>query len=154
MKGTSLAEGQARLDTDTSERPTRSVLGEGLPLSSRLWLSLGALNGLLSVAAGAYGRHGALDPAGREMFSIAAQYQIAHALALVGVAWLASRGPGRWFAPANIAGVAFATGIMLFSGSLYWFGMRGLVPIEGAAPTGGFLLMFGWLMLLWMAIRA
>ena len=30
------------------------------------WLFLGALNALISVAAGAYGRHGALDPAGRD----------------------------------------------------------------------------------------
>ena len=39
--------------------------------ASRLWLFLGGLNGLLSVAAGAYGRHGALEQAGREMFGIA-----------------------------------------------------------------------------------
>ena len=62
----------------------------------RLWLFLGALNALLSVAAGAYGRHGALEPAGREMFGIAAQYQMTHGLALLAVAWLASRTDGRW----------------------------------------------------------
>ena len=55
-----------------------------------LALFLGGLNGLLSVAAGAYGRHGALEQAGREMFGIATNYQIAHGLGLLAVAWLES----------------------------------------------------------------
>jgi DDE family transposase len=45
-----------------------------LPPVSRLWLFLGGLNGLLSVAGGAYARHGALEQAGREMFGIASNY--------------------------------------------------------------------------------
>ena len=49
------------------------------------WLFLGALNGLIAVAAGAYGRHGGLTPEGREMFQIAGQFQLAHALALLAV---------------------------------------------------------------------
>lgn len=108
----------------------------------------------MSVAAGAYGRHGALDPAGREMFAVAVQYQMAHALALLAVAWLAARnGGGRLAAAPNLAGAAFAVGILLFSGSLYTFGLTGLVPVEGAAPAGGFLLMAGWLALMWEAVR-
>lgn len=122
--------------------------------SARLWLFLGALNALISVAAGAYGRHGALDPGSREMFAIAVQYQMAHALALLAVAWLAARdGSGRPLSASNLAGAAFTLGILLFSGSLYWFGLYGLVPVEGAAPTGGFLMMAGWLVLMWNAIR-
>ncbi len=127
-----------------------------MPGASRLWLFFGALNGLLSVAAGAYGRHGALDPAGREMFAIASQYQMTHGLALLAVAWLAARsaeaGHG-WFGAANIAGTAFAVGVVLFSGSLYWFGLIGLVPIAGSAPAGGMLMMAGWLALMWAAVR-
>lgn len=125
-----------------------------LPCAARLWLFLGALNALISVAAGAYGRHGALDPAGREMFAIAVQYQMVHALALLAVAWLASRcACCRLFTIPNLAGAAFTLGILLFSGSLFWFGLYGLVPVEGAAPTGGFLMMAGWLALMWHAIR-
>jgi uncharacterized membrane protein YgdD (TMEM256/DUF423 family) len=121
--------------------------------ASRLWLFIGALNGLVAVAAGAYGRHGALDPAGREMFGIASQYQITHGLALLAVAWLASRHEGGRPTASNLAGAAFTLGILLFSGSLYWFGLSGLVPVRGAAPTGGFLLMFGWLALMWSGLR-
>lgn len=123
----------------------------GLPCTSRLWLLLGALNALLSVAAGAYGRHGAMEPTGREMFGIASQYQMTHGLALLAVAWLASRG-GGWRSAASIAGAAFALGIVLFSGTLYAFGVTGLVPVEGAAPAGGFLMMAGWLALVCGAV--
>ena len=143
---------------------TRDVDGEGchaidmarpgaLRPASRLWLFLGGLNGLLSVAAGAYGRHGALEQAGREMFGIASNYQMAHGLGLLAVAWLASRHEGGWLTAPNVAGGAFTLGILLFSGSLYWFGLTGLVPVEGSAPAGGFLLMFGWLAAMWTAIR-
>ena len=121
--------------------------------ASRLWLFLGGLNGLLSVAAGAYARHGALEQAGREMFGIASNYQMAHGLGLLAVAWLASRHEGGWLTAPNVAGAAFTLGILLFSGSLYWFGLTGLVPVEGSAPAGGFLLMFGWLAAMWTAIR-
>lgn len=125
-----------------------------VPPAARLWLFLGALNALISVAAGAYGRHGALDPTAREMFAIAVQYQMAHALALLAVAWLASRcGCCRIVTIPNIAGAAFALGILLFCGSLYWFGLYGLVPVTGGAPTGGFLMMAGWLALMIEALR-
>lgn len=91
------------------------------------------------------------------MFAIASQYQMTHGLALLAAAWLASRTNGRtdggWLTSANVAGCAFALGVALFSGSLYWFGLTGLVPVEGSAPAGGFLLMFGWLALLWAALR-
>ena len=131
-----------------------SELSSALPRSSRLWLFLGALNALMSVAAGAYGRHGELGPAGREMFGIAVHYQMAHALALLAVAWLAARdGSEHLLSLPNVAGTAFALGILLFSGSLYWFGLFDLVPVEGTAPTGGFLMMAGWLALMWQAVR-
>ena len=87
------------------------------------------------------------------MFAIASQYQMAHGLALLAVAWLASRRSGGWISSPNVAGCAFALGIVLFSGSLYWFGVTGLVPLAGSAPAGGFLLMFGWLVLLWTGLR-
>lgn len=119
----------------------------------RLWLCLGGLNGLLSVAAGAYGRHGALGDAGREMFAIASQYQITHGLALLAVAWLASRSGSDLRTTTTVAGLAFTLGIVLFSGSLYWFGLTGAVPFAGSAPAGGMLLMAAWLALVWAGLR-
>lgn len=117
-----------------------------------LFLFLGALNGLVAVAAGAYGRHGPFDDYGREMFAIASQYELTHALALIAVAWVASR-PESCRRLALVAGTAFALGIVLFSGTLYWFGITRDLPFTGAAPTGGFLLMAGWLALMAEAAR-
>lgn len=119
-----------------------------------LWLFLGALNGLVAVAAGAYGWH-ALggDEGARKMFELGVQYQMGHALALLGVAWLATRFEGRRKIPVHLAGAGFTLGIVLFSGTLYAFGLTGLVPVEGAAPLGGMLLMIGWAALMWIAAR-
>ena len=119
-----------------------------------VWLFFGGLNGLIAVAAGAYGWHAlAGDDGARKMFEIAAQYQMAHALALVAVAWLASTRSGRALVPVHLAGAAFTLGIVLFSGTLYAFGLFAVVPVKGAAPVGGFLLMTGWLALMWIAVR-
>ncbi|QNT68511.1 DUF423 domain-containing protein [Defluviicoccus vanus] len=119
---------------------------------SNAFLLLAAINGLLSVAAGAYGRHGPFDAYAREMFAIASQYQITHALALLAVAWLASVA-ARDRRLVAIAGAAFIIGIVLFSGSLYWFAIIGAVPFAGSAPAGGMLLMLGWLLLIVFAVR-
>lgn len=118
----------------------------------RAFLFLGALNGLVSVAAGAYGRHGPFEDYAREMLAIGAQYQLGHALALIAVAWLASR-PESCRRLSLAAGIAFALGIVLFSGTLYWFGLTGVLPFAGAAPAGGILLMAGWLCLMIEAVR-
>jgi len=119
-----------------------------------LWLFLGGLNGLLAVAAGAYGWHRlGGDEGARKMFEIGAQYQMGHALALLAVAWLATTRSGRALVPVHVAGAAFTLGIILFSGTLYAFGLFAVVPVEGAAPVGGALLMIGWLALMWIAVR-
>ncbi len=118
----------------------------------RVWLFLGALNGLIAVGAGAYGRHGPFDDYSREMFAIGAEYQLGHGLALIAVAWLAARAEScRRLMLA--AGVAFTLGIVLFSGTLYWFAITRTLPFAGAAPAGGILLMAGWLCLMIEAVR-
>ena len=118
----------------------------------RVWLGLGALNGLIAVAAGAYGWHGlGGDDGAREMFEIAARYQMTHGLALLAVAWLAER-RGATAAAIVVAGVSFALGIVLFSGSIYAFVLMGALPVEGAAPVGGGMLMLGWAAIIWAAL--
>ncbi len=99
----------------------------------------------MGVAAGAYGWH-ALG--GDAMFEIASTYQLVHATALVGVAWLAARGSGL---SSTVAGICFALGLLLFSGTLYGLVLFAAV-LEGAAPVGGGLLIAGWLALVWAAV--
>ncbi len=117
----------------------------------RLWLALAGLNGLIAVAAGAFGWHGPLDEGGRQMFAMGSQYQLAHALALLAVAWLATRADVNRIA-VIIAGAGFALGIVLFSGTLYAFGAFGSVPVSGAAPVGGFALMAAWITLVFIGL--
>ena len=126
----------------------------GLTRPAVVWILLAALNGLLSVAAGAFSRHAMLDAGGREMIAIGSQYQMAHALAMFAVAWLAAQSDLPWVSPVHVAGAGFALGILMFSGSLYWLGITGDVPVPGAAPVGGFLLMLGWIAVAVAAVRS
>ena len=121
-------------------------------MAMALWLGLAGLNGLIAVAAGAYGHHAlaGLDPYFRDSFATGVDYQMWHALALLGVAWLADRRPGGYAAAA--AGALFSLGIVLFSGSLYHLGLTQVTLVVGAAPAGGMLLMAGWAALVWAAL--
>ncbi|MSO92391.1 MAG: DUF423 domain-containing protein [Rhodospirillales bacterium] len=120
----------------------------------RLWLFLGSLSGLLAVIAGAYGAHGLQgDPHLRDAFRTGVLYHLVHALALLAVAWLASRPETRRAASVHIAGAAFIAGTLLFSGTLYAFGLTGRIFVAGAAPVGGLFFMLGWAALAWTAAR-
>lgn len=110
-----------------------------------IWILLGGINAALAVAAGAYGWHSLGDvPDIRDIFMMGSQYQMWHALGMVCVGLLLNAGPSRAL---SIAGASFQVGIVLFAGTLYSFGEFMIVPIEGAAPFGGGLLMLGWLLL-------
>ena len=119
----------------------------------RPWLFLGAVNGLLAVAAGAYGWHGlaVADSGLRDVFLIGVAFHLWHALALAVVDGVAARGGGSRMP--TLAGIAFTAGIVLFSGSLYALAIIGSVPVVGAAPVGGVCLMAGWALLAACALR-
>ena len=118
----------------------------------RVWVGLGALAGLLAVAAAAAQAHLAVDAGQARAVAAAVQMQGWHALALVGCGIWGARG-GRL---AHWAGAAFALGVLLFCGTVYAGAVGG--PHLGAlAPVGGTLLMLGWLLLglsaIWPAIQ-
>jgi len=120
-------------------------------------LVLAALNGFLAVALGAFGAHGlksrlaSLPDAAQRLgwWETAAQYQLAHALALGLCAHLIARGAAG---SGSVAVWSFTGGIALFSGSLYamTLGVRGLGLVT---PAGGLLLLVGWGALLIAAWR-
>ncbi len=118
-----------------------------------IWLAIGAVNGLLSVAAGAFGAHGLkgkISPDYLLVFETGARYHMYHALALCVVAWIASRGSTTGV---NAAGYAFLIGIVLFSGSLYALAITGVTKLGMVTPVGGFSLIIGWAFLAYAAIR-
>lgn len=113
----------------------------------RLFFSLGAVSGLVAVAAGAFGAHALrarLDPSALAVFETGARYQMYHALALIAVAWAAARWPGPW--PGR-AGWLFVAGTLLFSGSLYALALSGIRALGAVTPFGGVAFLAGWLCL-------
>jgi uncharacterized membrane protein YgdD (TMEM256/DUF423 family) len=116
---------------------------------ARLWIGLGALAGLLTVAMGAVAAHAIPDDAARQIAHSAVEMQAWHALALVGTGLWAPRG-GRL---ADLAGAAFVLGLLAFCGAIYALVFTG-VHAGPLAPTGGVLLMLGWALLGVSALRA
>jgi uncharacterized membrane protein YgdD (TMEM256/DUF423 family) len=118
------------------------------------WLFIGAVNGFLAVAAGAFGAHGLegkVSPRELAIFATAAQYHLIHALAIVAAA-LAARGEAR--ARATLAAALFLAGIVLFSGSLYFLVLAHSLALVLVTPLGGLAFLAGWAMLAWAALKA
>ena len=117
-----------------------------------LWILL-SLFGLAAVALGAYGSHAAAfaDAHAQAVFETGLRYHFAH-LPGLGLAALAGS-----FAPdaarrAGIAGGLFLAGILFFCGSLYLKALDLADITLPLAPTGGVLLMVGWLALAWAGL--
>lgn len=112
----------------------------------RLFATIGAASGFVAVAAGAFGAHALkshLAPDMLAVFETGARYQMFHALALLAVAWAATRWPCRAIA---VSGGCFIAGTILFSGSLYLLACTGLRGFGAITPFGGVLFLAGWLL--------
>jgi len=119
----------------------------------RHFILLGAINGFLAVAFGAFAAHALKDllSAGLlDAFQTGVEYQGMHALALLAVGLLGRDGPGKVL---NLAGWAFATGILLFSGSLYLLALTDIRWLGAVTPLGGTAFLLGWGALAWHAAR-
>ena len=87
----------------------------------RFFLALGAVAAFIGVALGAFAAHGLkqrLDPAMLATFEVGVRYHMYHALALLGVAWAATRWPG---AITPVGGLAFLAGWLC----LAWGALKG-----------------------------
>jgi uncharacterized membrane protein YgdD (TMEM256/DUF423 family) len=113
---------------------------------TQIFLSVAAILGGLSVAAGAFGSHALREKISErslEIFDIGTRYQMYHALALLVVALLLS----RIESPPLIllaSGWLFIIGITIFSGSLYALSLSGVKSLGAIAPIGGAALIAGW----------
>ena len=116
--------------------------------TARWWLALAAVNGLMAVAAGAFGAHGVSDPQVKDWLRTGAQYQLAHAVAgLACFALLrAEIGPAAW------AGWLFGLGGLVFGGSLYLLALTGTRMLGAVTPIGGVLMILGWAALIYGAV--
>ncbi|MEH2307750.1 DUF423 domain-containing protein [Nostoc sp.] len=113
---------------------------------TQIFLSIAAILGGLSVAAGAFASHALREKISErslEIFETGARYQMYHALALFLVAILISRTESPQ--PTLIAsGWLFFAGITIFSGSLYAISLTGIKSLGAIAPLGGAAFLAGW----------
>ena len=124
-------------------------------MNIRQTLIAGAVLGLLGVALGAFGAHAlkpTLEANGRmDTFELAVRYQFFHALALLFLGlWMGSQATGLlgW------AGLSWTLGVLLFSGSLYLLALTNSKVFALFTPIGGLLMLAGWALLLWCAIKS
>ncbi|MFP5304396.1 MAG: DUF423 domain-containing protein [Gammaproteobacteria bacterium] len=121
---------------------------------AKAFLLLGAVYGLLGVALGAFGAHALRARVSPDLLAVwrtAVEYQMYHALALLLAGLLLRQLPSTAL---QIAGICFAAGVVLFSGSLYALTLSGVRVLGAITPFGGVLFLAGWVLLLAAATRA
>ncbi|MBF2004583.1 MAG: DUF423 domain-containing protein [Chlorogloeopsis fritschii C42_A2020_084] len=113
---------------------------------TQIFLSLAAILGGLSVAAGAFASHALRERISERsllIFETGARYQMYHALALLVIALLLSRVDSP--PPSLVAsGWLFIIGIAIFSGSLYALSLTDVKYLGAITPIGGAAFLAGW----------
>ena len=143
IRQSGLTEGWCAFDAfDSSRKSVREVPME------RLFVMAGALFALVGVGLGAFGAHALevqVDAKALGTFEVGVRYQMYHALALLALAWVHERWPGRLV---RAAGWLFIAGTLIFSGSLYVLVLLGIGWLGAITPVGGAALLAGWACLL------
>lgn len=119
---------------------------------------LASVLGFLGVGLGAFGAHGvkrllegSADAAQRlAWWETASKYHLIHALAIGLTAALAAHVDG--LSP-KLAAWLFAGGIVLFSGSLYAMTLTNVRLLGAVTPLGGLLLLAGWALVGYSALK-
>jgi uncharacterized membrane protein YgdD (TMEM256/DUF423 family) len=121
-------------------------------MSFRIWLCVAALSGLASVIAAAYGAHGltgiTTSATALAIYQTGQQFHALHSVVLLGIAILIAATEGWRGALADwalqISAGAFALGIVLFSGGIYFGVVNGVQTGAPVVPAGGGLFLLGW----------
>ncbi len=120
----------------------------------KLFVILGSLNALLSVALGAFGAHGLKDKLTVKMletYQTGVHYHMIHSLGLIFIAILADKLEGSL---TTWSGWLMFAGIVLFSGSLYILSISGVKWFGAITPLGGVAFIAAWLLLALSAWKA
>lgn len=107
-----------------------------------------AFNGAMAVAIGAFGAHGA-GPQIKSLLTTGAAYQLAHAL--LALACAIAPGGGR---TVSLAGWLGGAGGLVFCLALAFLGLLSLPALGAVAPIGGVLMIAGWIVLAFAALRS
>ncbi len=115
----------------------------------RIWIILAGLMGMEAVISGALAAHMDLTEEGRHLVEKAVQYEMWHALALLGVGILSTEKSRILLA----SGSLFLVGVCLFCGTLFIKGFWGITLFPMSAPIGGMCLILGWATLAFYGLR-
>lgn len=111
----------------------------------RFIFAFGALSGLVSVVLGAFAAHGlrgTVDERSLHAFETGVHYQMMHSVVLIVVGLMIEHWGKHW--ALTSASVAFALGIVLFSGSLYMLTLAPMRWLGPVTPLGGLAFIVGW----------
>lgn len=117
------------------------------------------LLGAVAVITGALGAHALkalLDPNSLDSYLTATRYQMYHAIMLLAVAANWRNLHPKW---AKISVILTLMGTLLFSGSIYLLSTRSISGLDGLSflgpitPIGGILLIIGWILVVYAAIK-
>ena len=111
----------------------------------RTWTALAAVSGMLAVGFGAFAAHGVNDPKAVEWLHTGSQYQMTHALAVLGAVALHRAGVRS----IGLVVGLFLFGTLVFAGSLYAMAVGAPRILGAITPIGGLSLMIGWAVLAW-----
>ncbi|HKH47916.1 MAG TPA: DUF423 domain-containing protein [Thermoanaerobaculia bacterium] len=117
------------------------------------WIFIGALLGAISVMAGAFGAHGLaarLDARSLELWETGARYLMYGALSLALVGLLGRQGVVRGVTG---AGWCLLVGSLIFSGTVAVLALGGPRWLGAITPIGGTLLIVGFLLFAWAALK-
>jgi uncharacterized membrane protein YgdD (TMEM256/DUF423 family) len=117
------------------------------------WIFLGALLGAVSVIAGAFGAHALaarLGPRELQLWETASRYLMYGGLGTILLGLLAAQGARRGI---DAAGWCLLAGSLLFSGTVFGLALGGPRWLGAITPLGGTLLIAGFLIFAWSALK-
>jgi len=123
-------------------------------MMSQLLIIIAAIYGAVAVALGAFAAHGLKSRLSEQLltvFQTGVTYQFYHTLALLLAGLWLRFAPSPWVAA---AGIFWALGVVLFSGSLYALALTSIKWFGPITPLGGLLFILGWICLLVGAVKA
>ncbi len=123
-------------------------------VNARLLMSIAATYGLVAVLLGAFAAHGlkeVLSASSLASWQTGVTYQMTHALVLLVIGlWLRQGGSNL----VKVAGVLFAIGVLVFSGSIYALVLLQVSWLGLVTPLGGLCLIAGWGCMLVAAVQS
>lgn len=115
----------------------------------KVFIIIGAINALLSVALGAFGAHGLegkITNKYLEIWKTGVTYQMFHSTGLILIGLLLGKFPEGSLI--NWAGWLMLIGIILFAGSLYILAVTQIKVLGAITPLGGVAFIAAWLLVI------